>query len=108
MSTWTEIDFGVTPDTYDQSGSISLDQASYLYRLTWNTRSGYWALSLYTSLGLALIEGRPLVVGGDVLERCRVLGRPAGTLTLWRTDDTFDPVAHDDLGVRAKVWYVSE
>jgi hypothetical protein len=104
---WTEIDFGVTAKTLDQSGRVRLGESDFEYRLLWNTRTEKWSISLSTVADPAVLvlQGRPLHIGVDVLARCNVTGRPPGTLFLWRNDNSWEPITHDELGAVARVWY---
>jgi len=55
----------------NQSVFTTLDGRRYRIDLSWNARTERWYISLYSGTGAALLLGKGLTVGGDVLRTAR-------------------------------------
>ncbi len=113
---WTEFPLEIDADTHVLSGGIALpardafgavSDAEFTFRVAWNTRRGTWAFSLYDSAGVALVEGRTISIGFDLLCRCSKPGRPYGRLLPLRVDERgLVDCSHDDLGINVRLYLV--
>lgn len=85
-----------------------LDGIYFAFRFLFNVRGDYWTLSLATSEGDPLLDGRKVVEGQDMLAQFKDPRLPPGQLFV---DDTagqdFDP-GRNDLGRRVRIRYVPE
>lgn len=96
----------------DSSGTIreyteqvQLEGVKYLVKLSWNTRTETWMLSLYLLDGTAIIEGIAVTCGVDLLRGSAVTGKPPGLLAAIPLDNSVARPGIDGLGSRVQLYY---
>ena len=78
--------------------TTTLDGRAYLLRFDWHQRWGRWTLSMYTENGDALIEGKALTVGPDLLKHVHHDERvPTGGLFVMDKNGSGNEPGFDDL-----------
>ena len=86
---------------FSQQFVTAINGQKYQFNVDLNTRSGLWTLSISTEFGEPLIQGIPLVLGGDLLSNNRFMN---GLLYLVDyTGKAQDPTA-DNLTSFGLVW----
>ena len=96
----------------DSSGTIReytqqivLEGVKYTIKLSWNTRTSCWMLSLYTIADAPIIEGIAVTCGVDLLRGSAVAGKPPGLLIAGPIDADVTRPGLDGLGSRVKLYY---
>lgn len=84
---------------------IGLEGVRYTLKLSWNTRTEYWMLSLYTAGSDVIIEGVAVTCGVDLLRGCALGTKPPGLLFAGPTDGDVTRPAIDGLGSRVQLYY---
>ena len=94
-----------TGTLHEYAETVRLDGADYWLRFRWSMRIEAWFLSVYTSEGVALVEGRMIVPGFDLFGRCVVQGRPPGALFAAGADGSLEHPDLTGLGSRVQLYY---
>lgn len=97
MSTFLSIPTFNSTDDYTQS--TTLDGKDYVFRFQYNTRSGFWFMSLYDNDESPIVEGRKVVVNRDLLHGVTDARRPVGALVCLEVHDGVDEPTRDSFGV---------
>jgi len=85
---------------------ISLDGASYVLDLAWNTRDGRWYAALGNMNGDPLVTGVPIVVDTPLFSRHSSSEMPHGDLIAFDTRGGSEEIVEpDELGDRVKLLY---
>ena len=87
---------------------VTLDGVDYTLRFLWNTRSGYWFLTIRNGDGDDLVTGRKVVADTPFANHDTAAGMPPGQL--WFVDLTQQglPPGLRDLGSRVVLLYVDK
>lgn len=92
----------------DDAIRVRLDGPEYTLKLQWNTRIGYWSLSLFTADGTPLFEGLRLVVGVNMLRQFVGENFPPGALVAVDTQGKDeDPGRFDLVDNRVQIVYLT-
>lgn len=84
-----------------------LDGASYIVRLEWNMRCG-WFIGLSDQDGVVIFSPKRMVPNWDLLGNVTDARRPRGQLVCFDTTGAGDPPGYDDLDKRHLLVYVTE
>jgi hypothetical protein len=91
---------------YDVRQTVDFDGTEYRMRFLWNTRGGYWVLTV--TLGRSIvIANRPIVFDYDLFNRATE-DRPPGALICTALGPGADTPGLFDLGTVAKLYYVTD
>ena len=82
-----------------------LEGAIYTLELYWNTRAGAWFLSISDASGNAIVSGRKVVLGSDLLGRAGRPAGPPGLLIAFDTSGANEEAGQADLGARVQLVY---
>lgn len=97
-----EIPLSPKPQTF----SVALGGVTYQMTLKWNWVSSCWVLDIADASGNAIVNGLPLVTGGDLLDQYAHLGF-SGRLIV-QTDNDPDAVpTFDDLGSTGHLYFLT-
>lgn len=89
-----------------QSVTVQLGSAKYRFKTQFNSRSGVWTLDLYDGASQQLmVASVPMVLGQDLLEPYNF---GIGRIVCIDTSKQGAEAGPNDLGVRVKVYWVSE
>lgn len=77
----------------------------YTLEFYWNSRSGYWFLSVYDVDGNPIVSGRKVVLGAPLLGRAERVAGPPGVLMAFDTSGTDEEAGVADLGARVQLIY---
>lgn len=84
----------------------TLDGKDYDCSFQWGIRRGLWTLTVRTQAQEVLVQSRALRHGYNILERCRSVNKPLGTLFCWsNTPSDLSPPDVGDLGGRVGIFY---
>ncbi len=75
---------------------VILDDETYRFKCSWNTRGEFWALSIYNTEDVLIVAGIKLVVGYDLLRTCRHLDVPQGLLIIIDDADNYEKIGYGD------------
>lgn len=75
---------------------VILDEETYRFKCSWNSRGEFWSLSLYTEDDVLIVAGIKLVVGYDLLRTCRHLAVPPGMLIIIDDSDNYEKIGYGD------------
>lgn len=64
---------------------IELDQANYMFRFQWNSRSELWTMDIATTEGVEVVAGIPMLVNTDLIGRFQSDDLPPGALIVFDT-----------------------
>jgi hypothetical protein len=84
---------------------VGLEAAKYTIKLSWNTRTEHWMLSLYDTAANPVIEGAAVSCGVDLLRGSSVSTRPPGRLLAIPTDASIEHPGLKGLGSRVQLYY---
>jgi hypothetical protein len=88
-----------------QSVTVQLGSAKYRFKTQFNSRSGVWTFDLYDAADRMMIASVALVLGQDLLEPYNF---GIGRIVCIDTSKQGVEAGPNDLGVRVKVYWVSE
>lgn len=98
----------VTPGGGNQTFTIELGDTTYRFALNWRAATdGGWTLDIADSGGTAMVNGIPLLPGGDLLAPFKHLEIEGGLYVV--TDgDPEEPPTFDNLGQTAHIYWVTQ
>ena len=97
-----ELDFPSDGATSSYRQIVTLSDNPYKLYAKYNTRTEAWYISLYTLEDEAIIKGRLLCFGVDLLERSDSPNRPPGTLFCLTKNRDFNTPGLTDIGIGAR------
>lgn len=88
------------------SYETQIGDANYVLTFRWNTRAGYWTLSIYDANGNALYEGRRVLLNEVIFGEIQIAGMP--TLNLVPADQTelLESIGRGDLGNAVQIYAI--
>ena len=86
----------------------TLDSIVYRFSLQFNTREGFWYLSIFDSSGTAIRSGIKVVVNWPLLARAVEEAAPLGRLFAFDPRDIPEDPGLTDLGDSAELVYAEE
>jgi len=93
--------------TTDQTLTVDLDGVSYILRILWNERGGYFALSVSGADDVALLTNIKMVKNFPLIGRFANPGLPVGDLYLMQESGTADAPGYDDLSGAFQLYYIT-
>lgn len=97
-----------TGELREYQQTVLLDGSYYTVKLSWNARVDHWMVSLYAADGTAVVEGRMVVNGVNLLRGCTTSTRPPGVLVAVPLDSRDVHAGLTDLGNRVALNYAEE
>lgn len=87
------------------SFEVDLDDVNYSLSFEWNDRDSGWYLSVFSSEGTPLLQGRRVVLGYPLLNLYSLSGLPSGALIAVDSSGKNEEPGSGDLGERVKLLY---
>ena len=87
---------------------VTLDGTPYNYEFNFNTRGGFWTMTIRNTDDEVLVAGIKLVLSFELTARFRHFGITPGETWTVDTSDTVESIGYDDLISNVKLVYVPE
>jgi hypothetical protein len=94
----------LTPEA--QKFHVVIAGTDFTMWLNWNTSSALWVLDIGDTDEVPILQGVPLVTGGDLLAGFEYLGIP-GPLIAQGSMHPDDPPGYADLGITSHVFWIT-
>lgn len=90
------------------SEEIILDDKSYRFRFSWNTRASFWSMEIFNSELETIVSGIKVVLNYELITRNPDRGLPPGEIFAIDPSDTLSEITLNNLGTEIKLIYVEE
>jgi hypothetical protein len=87
--------------------NIILDNTPYILSANFNIRDNNWYINLLTNDNIALITGKKLILGIDILNNVYNESRPEGYLLVVPINDVVEEVTRDNMGIEIELIYIN-
>lgn len=93
------------PQTTDQTVSVEIDDTSYILRVLWNERFGYFALTVSTADDVPIVSNIKMVKNYPLVGKFKDTLLPFGDFFFVQESGSIDRPGYDDLGVSFFLYY---
>lgn len=93
------------PETTDQTVSVEIDDTSYILRVLWNERFGYFALTVSTADDVPIVSNVKMVKNYPLVGKFKDPLLPFGDFFFVQESGLIDRPSYDDLGVSFFLYY---
>jgi hypothetical protein len=90
---------------FEYTETVALDGTAYGLKFSWNEQLDHWLLSVYDTAGVALVTGRMIINGIDLLRGCVAANKPPGALFAVPLDSNNEHAGFTGLGSRVALYY---
>lgn len=94
--------------TSDQTVGVELSGSSYLLRVMWNERFGYWSLTVADVTGEIILDNIKMVTNYDLTSRFVDQRLPVGYFVFVRERGPYVRPGYDDLVETHNLYYLEE
>lgn len=93
------------PQTTDQVVNVEIDDTSYILRVLWNERFGYFALTISTADDVPIVSNVKMVKNYPLVGKFKDPLLPFGDFFFVQESGTIDRPGYDDMGVSFFLYY---
>ncbi len=93
------------PQTTDQVVNVEIDDTSYILRVLWNERFGYFALTVSTADDVPIVSNVKMVKNYPLVGKFKDPLLPFGDFFFVQESGTIDRPGYDDMGVSFFLYY---